>query len=71
MAAAASALTGSFVIEQVFNIPGLGNYFVNAVLNKDQFLLLAIVLIYSTLLIGFNLVVDVAYAWLDPRIELA
>ncbi|MEM7575953.1 MAG: ABC transporter permease [Planctomycetota bacterium] len=69
--AAASALTGSFVIEQVFNIPGLGNYFVNAVLNKDQFLLLAIVLIYSTLLIGFNLFVDVAYAWLDPRIELA
>jgi oligopeptide transport system permease protein len=68
--AAASALTGSFVIEQVFNIPGLGNYFVNAVLNKDQFLLLAIVLIYSTLLIGFNLVVDVAYAWLDPRIEV-
>ena len=68
--AAASALTGSFVIEQVFNIPGLGNYFVNAVLNKDQFLLLAIVLIYSTLLIGFNLLVDVAYAWLDPRIEL-
>ncbi len=69
--ASASVLTGSFVVEQVFNIPGLGNYFVNAVLNKDQFLLLAIVLIYSTLLIVFNLIVDVAYAWLDPRIELA
>jgi oligopeptide transport system permease protein len=69
--AAASAMTGSFIVEQVFNIPGLGRYFVNAVLNKDQFLLLAIVLIYSTLLIVFNLVVDVAYAWIDPRIELA
>ena len=68
--AAASALTGSFVIEKVFNIPGLGSYFVNAVLNKDQFLLLAIVLLYSTLLIVFNAVVDVAYAWVDPRIEV-
>ncbi len=68
--AAASALTGSFVVEKVFNIPGLGQDFVNAVLNKDQFLLLAIVLVYSTLLILFNLVVDVAYAWLDPRIEV-
>lgn len=69
--AAASALTGSFVVEKVFNIPGLGADFVNAVLNKDQFLLLAIVLVYSTMLIGFNLLVDIAYAWLDPRIELA
>jgi oligopeptide transport system permease protein len=69
--AAAGTLTGSFVVEKVFNIPGLGNYFVNAVLNKDQFLLLAIVLLYSTLLIVFNLIVDLAYAWVDPRIELA
>ncbi|MEM7680975.1 MAG: ABC transporter permease [Planctomycetota bacterium] len=68
--AAASAMTGSFVIEQVFNIPGLGEHFVNAVLNKDQTLLLGIVLTYSTILVLFNLVVDVAYGWLDPRIEL-
>ncbi|MEO1235266.1 MAG: ABC transporter permease [Planctomycetota bacterium] len=68
--AAASVMTGSFVVEKVFNIPGVGEYFVNSVLNKDQFLILGIVLVYATMLIVFNLVVDVAYAWLDPRIEL-
>lgn len=68
--AAAAAMTGSFVVEKVFNIPGLGEYFVNAVLDKDQFLILGIVLVYSVILIVFNLAVDVAYAWVDPRIEL-
>lgn len=68
--AAAATLTGSFVVEKVFAIPGLGEHFVNAVLNKDQFLILGLVLVYSTILIFFNLIVDVAYAWLDPRIEL-
>jgi oligopeptide transport system permease protein len=69
--AAASALTGSFVVEKLFNIPGLGQHFVDAVLGKDQFLILGVVLTYATLLVLFNLLVDVAYAWLDPRIELA
>ena len=69
--AAAATMTGSFVVEKVFAIPGLGEHFVNAVLNKDQFLLLGVVLIYSTMLVVFNLIVDVAYAWVDPRIELA
>ena len=69
--AAAAALTGSFVVEQVFNVPGLGEHFVNAVLNKDQFLILGVVLVYSVILVVFNLLVDVAYAWVDPRIELA
>lgn len=68
--AAASVMTGSFVVEKVFNIPGIGEHFVNSVLNKDQSLILGIVLVYATMLILFNLVVDVAYAWLDPRIEL-
>lgn len=68
--AAASVMTGSFVVEKVFNLPGVGEYFVQSVLNKDQFLILGIVLVYATLLIVFNLIVDVAYAWLDPRIEL-
>ncbi len=68
--AAASVMTGSFVVEQVFNIPGIGEYFVNSVLSKDQSLILGIVLVYATLLIVFNLIVDIAYAWLDPRIEL-
>ncbi|MCX5662660.1 MAG: ABC transporter permease [Planctomycetota bacterium] len=68
--AAAVTLTGSFVVEQVFAVPGLGEHFVNAVRNKDQFLILGVVLVYSTILIVFNLVVDVAYAWIDPRIEM-
>jgi oligopeptide transport system permease protein len=68
--AAAATLTGSFVVEKVFSIPGLGDNFVNAVLSKDQFLILGVVLVYSTILIVFNLMVDVAYAWVDPRIEL-
>ena len=68
--AAAATMTGSFVVEQVFAINGIGNEFVDAVLNKDQFMILAVVLIYSTMLIVFNLIVDVAYAWIDPRIEL-
>ena len=69
--AAAAVLTGSFVVEQVFAIPGLGEHFVNAVLNKDQFLILGVVLVYSALLVVFNLTVDIAYAWIDPRIEVA
>lgn len=69
--AAAAAMTGSFVVEKVFSIPGLGDHFVNAVLNKDQFLILGLVLTYSTILVVFNLIVDVAYAWVDPRIDVA
>ncbi|QDU35561.1 Oligopeptide transport system permease protein OppB [Poriferisphaera corsica] len=69
--ATASVMTGSFVIEKVFNIPGMGEHFVNAVLNKDQFLILAVVLTYASMLVLFNLVVDIAYAWVDPRIDLS
>jgi len=68
--AAAYAVTGSFVVEQVFNLPGMGEHFVNAVRNGDQFLVLGTVLVFATILVVFNLLVDVAYAWLDPRIEL-
>ena len=68
--AAAVTMTGSFVVERVFAIPGLGEHFVNAVRNKDQFLILGVVLVYASMLVMFNLIVDVAYAWVDPRIEL-
>ena len=68
--AAAVTMTGSFVVERVFAIPGLGEHFVNAVRNKDQFLILGVVLVYASMLVAFNLIVDVAYAWVDPRIEL-
>ncbi len=67
--ATALAMTGSFVVEVVFAVPGMGQHFVNAVQNKDLFLLLGVVLIFSTMLVMFNLVVDVLYRWVDPRIE--
>jgi oligopeptide transport system permease protein len=66
--ATALAMTGSFVVERVFKVPGLGQHFVNAVQNKDLFLIIGVVLVYSTMLIVFNLIVDVLYRWVDPRI---
>ena len=68
--AAASVMTGSFVVETIFNIPGIGQEFVYAVKNKDQMVILGVVLVFATMLIVFNLLVDLAYAWVDPRIEL-
>lgn len=68
--AAATTLTGSFVVEKVFRVPGLGQHFVNSVLNRDQTLILGTVMVYSALLLVFNLLVDVGYAFVDPRIEL-
>jgi oligopeptide transport system permease protein len=67
--ATAAAMTGSFVVERVFNVPGLGVHFVNSVLNRDQMLILATVLVYSTMIVAFNLVVDLAYRLLDPRVD--
>ncbi|MEZ6241779.1 MAG: ABC transporter permease [Phycisphaerales bacterium] len=66
--ATALAMTGSFIVERVFNVPGMGQHFVNAVLNKDLFLIMGVVLIFATMLIVFNLAVDVLYRWVDPRI---
>jgi len=67
--ATALAMTGSFVVERVFNVPGIGQHFVNGVQNKDLFLIMGVVLIFATMLIVFNLAVDVMYRWVDPRIE--
>ncbi len=68
--ATASILTGSFVVEQIFAIPGMGTYFISAATERDYTLALGTVLVYSTLLVGLNLVVDVAQALLDPRVQL-
>lgn len=68
--AAAATLTGSFVVEQVFNIPGLGQYFVKSVLNRDRTLIMGVVMVYSVFLLAFNLLVDITYAWVDPRIDI-
>ncbi len=66
--ATAMAMTGSFVIERVFTVPGIGQHFVNAVQNKDLSLIMGVVLVFATMLIVFNLAVDVLYRWIDPRI---
>ena len=67
--AAAGLLTGAVVIETVFAIPGLGRYFVQGALNRDYPLVLAVVILYAALIIVFNLIADLLYAWLDPRVR--
>jgi oligopeptide transport system permease protein len=68
--AAANVLVGSFGVEKLYAIPGLGTHFVNGCLNKDIPLVLGAVMVYSALVIVFNLLVDLAYAAVDPRITL-
>ena len=63
-------LVGSLVIEKIFNIPGMGRYFVEAALNRDYNLVMGVMLVYGFLLMFFNTLVDVGYAFLDPRVEL-
>ena len=68
--AATSLLTGSVVIEQVFELPGIGRYFVQGALNRDYTLVMGVVVVYAALILMFNLLVDLAYARMDPRIRL-
>jgi oligopeptide transport system permease protein len=65
----AAVLTGSVVIEQVFGIPGVGRFLVTAATNRDFTLVLGITIFYSVMIISLNLVVDLLYAFLDPRIR--
>lgn len=67
---AANLLTGSIVVESVFNLPGMGGFFVNSILNSDAFLLCGVVLVYCSMLALMNLAVDVGYTFLDRRIKL-
>ncbi|MGF7150654.1 oligopeptide transport system permease protein [Sphingomonas zeicaulis] len=67
--AAAGLLTGAVVIETVFALPGLGRYFVQGALNRDYPLVLGVVLLYAGLIVAFNLVADLLYGWLDPRVR--
>ena len=69
--AAAGIVTGSVVIEQVFGIPGIGRYFVQAALNRDYTLVLGVVIFYGALIILFNFLVDLLYGTLDPRLRLS
>ncbi|HME40117.1 MAG TPA: oligopeptide ABC transporter permease OppB [Steroidobacteraceae bacterium] len=68
--AVASIMTGSLVVESIAGLPGIGRYMVQGALNRDYTLVLGMVIIYSTLLILMGLVVDLLYAWLDPRVRL-
>jgi len=67
--AAAAILTGSVVIERIFTIPGIGSYFVQGALNRDYTLVMGVVIFYGLLIIVLNYLVDLFYAWLDPRIR--
>lgn len=67
--ALAALLAGTVVVEKVFSIPGLGNIFIQAVLNRDDTLVIGIVAFLSILIMVFNLIVDISYGFLDPRIR--
>ena len=67
--ALAILITGTVVVERIFALPGLGTYFINANLNRDEPLILGIVAFVSVLVLAFNLIVDIAYGFIDPRIR--
>lgn len=67
--AIAAILTGTVVVEEVFGIPGLGQFFVRGALNRDYTLVLGIVIFYAALIISLNLVVDILYGFIDPRVR--
>ena len=68
--AAASIFTGSFVVEKIFTVPGMGTHVVESINNRDQSLILATVLVYGCFLATFNLIVDLLYGLIDPRIRV-
>lgn len=65
----AAIITGSVVIEQIFGVPGIGRFFVQGALNRDYTLVMGVVVFYGTLIIVLNFLVDLAYAWLDPKVK--
>lgn len=68
--ALAGVLTGSIVVEQVFGLPGIGRLFVNGALNRDYTVVTGVTVLYGALIIALNLLVDMCYAWLDPRTRI-
>ena len=67
--ALAVLVTGTVVVERIFALPGLGNYFINANLNRDEPMIIGIVAFIGIITLVFNLLVDIAYAYIDPRIR--
>ncbi len=68
--ATAAVITGSVVIETIFDIPGIGRYFVTGALNRDYPVVMGVVIFYSILIISLNLLVDLLYTFLDPRVKV-
>lgn len=66
----AGLVTGSFVVEFVFSVPGMGNFFITAVTNRDYPLIMGVTVVYATLIVLANIAVDMIYVWLDPRVSL-
>jgi oligopeptide transport system permease protein len=62
-------LTGSLVVELIFGLPGIGKYFITAALNRDYGLVLGTTILYMIIILALNLVVDILYAWLDPKVR--
>lgn len=69
--AAAGLLTGSLVVEKIFNLPGLGKFFVNSALQRDYTVVMGMVIVYAVLILVLNLIADMIYAALDPRVRLS
>lgn len=67
----AAIFTGSFVVEYIFAIPGLGRYFVNSVFNRDYTLIMGLTIFYSVFLMTMNMLVDIGYAVIDPRVKIS
>ncbi len=65
----AATVAGSFVVEMIFAIPGMGKHFVSAVIDRDYTLIMGLTLIYGVLVISANLLVDLLYGWIDPRMR--
>jgi ABC-type dipeptide/oligopeptide/nickel transport system permease component len=65
----AAVLTGSLIVEQIFAIPGMGRYFVSSINNRDYPMVMAVVVIYSLIIVFFNLIVDILYVFIDPRLK--
>jgi oligopeptide transport system permease protein len=66
---AAAIMTGSFVVEAIFNVPGLGSQFVSSIANRNYPMIMGVTLFYTVILVSFNLLADVMAAWLDPRLR--
>ena len=66
----AGIVTGSFVIEQVYGVPGLGTFFVTSINNRDYTTIMGVTIFYSALLVSFNMITDICLSFADPRIKL-